>query len=82
MNYVQCFDRCNFAAKLIYLFFIGVIMQELNMMEVDAVSGGRIIGDSLIGWLVGKVADGVVSWTANQNQGGSPNGTDAMGNNW
>ena len=57
-------------------------MQELNMMEVDAVSGGRIIGDSLIGWLVGKVADGVVSWTANQNQGGSPNGTDAMGNNW
>lgn len=52
------------------------------MMEVDEVGGARILVDSGVGWLVGRVLDGICDWVGNQNQGGTPRGTDAMGSVW
>ncbi|MES2103339.1 MAG: hypothetical protein V4634_04915 [Pseudomonadota bacterium] len=55
-------------------------MQELNLVEVEQVSGasvGGVIRDIMF-W-GGLIGDGI-SYVSSLNQGGSPNGTDAMGN--
>jgi hypothetical protein len=59
-------------------------MRDLTIDEIDAVSGGifKSVKEGFSGWLVGKIADGVVDWVASLNQGGSPNGTTAMGDNY
>jgi hypothetical protein len=64
---LQYFYCCNVAANLTYCF--GVVMQELNMVEVELVGGGvrvtenQCIGAfSFLGGIAGGIATGTATW--------------------
>jgi len=63
----------------------GEIMRVLDINEIDDIFGGKIKEDlvsAAIGWIVGKLADASTSAISDLNQGGTPNGTTAMGDNY
>ena len=61
-------------------------MRVLDEIEIDSITGGRRMIDEVfsagIGWLVGRLADAVVSSISDLNQGGTSNGTTAMGDKY
>lgn len=60
-------------------------MIELNASELEFVSGGGKLSEAVkivTTYLAEKAMDAAVSGVSNLNQGGTPSGTDAMGNNW
>lgn len=67
-----CFKEINMKNQL-------SAIRELNVTEIYAVSGGLSIGDVIA---IAQVAIAAASAVSKLDQGGTPNGTDAMGNNW
>ena len=55
-------------------------IQELTLNEVEMVSGAGDVKAGVIGWVVGLILDGAVSYISSLNQGGTADYTDPMGN--
>jgi hypothetical protein len=63
----------------------GEIMRVLDINQIDDIFGGKIKEDlvsAIIAFIFDKTANAVASSISDLNQGGTPNGTTAMGENY
>lgn len=61
-------------------------MYTLSIDEAADVSGAKsrygVVGELLWSWAGNKLLDAGWDYLRDMNQGGTPNGTDPLGNNW